>query len=204
MLVSPRRRIAALSAGTIRSRLIPALAVTLVVAMLALLGWAMFAPKSETVSQDGRIDAPGVFVPIKGRTAPNFDWVDFSGQNISLKDFRGKTVVLNFWASWCDSCKAEAPLLSHVAPTLDSNKTVILGIDALDARADGQQFMQQYGLTFRSAFDANGSVAVDYGISGMPETFIISPSGKLVGKFFGAITKPEQVSEAVAAAEAAG
>lgn len=190
----------AISPGTIRTRVIPAFAITLVVLLLALLGWAMFAPKSQTVSENGRIDAPGVFVPIKGRMAPDFQLVDFSGKNMTLKEFRGKTVVINFWASWCDACKTEAPLLSQIAPTLDSSKVVLIGVDSLDAENDAQQFIQQYGVSYRTGIDSSGSVAVDYGISGMPETFIVGPDGKLAGKFFGAVTSEQELASAVSQA----
>ena len=190
----------AISSGTIRTRVIPAFAIVAVAAMLALLGWAMFGPKSQTVSENGRIDAPGVFVPIKNRTAPDFQLVDFNGQNMSLQEYKGKTIILNFWASWCTACTSEAPLLSRIAPTLDPSKVVLIGVDSLDAQNDAKNFIQQYGINYRTGFDASGSVAVDYGISGMPETFIISPNGKLVGKFFGAVTSPDQLTAAVAQA----
>ena len=193
---------AAGSAGTrstslVRSRLIPIFALTVVVLLLALMAWAIVAPHKETVSQNGRIDAPGVFVPIQNRTAPDFKINDFSGNPVALSDYRGKVVFVNFWASWCDACKDEAPLLAQISKTLDPNQAVIVGVDALDQEPDGQTFAKQYGITYTNGFDDKGSVAVDYGISGMPETFVVGPSGKLVGKFYGAITSPDQVTQAI-------
>jgi cytochrome c biogenesis protein CcmG/thiol:disulfide interchange protein DsbE len=187
----------------IRSRLIPAFALTVVVLLLGLLAWAVFAPHSETVSQNGRIDAPGKFIPISGRSAPDFRISDFNGNPVALSDYRGKVVFVNFWASWCDACKDEAPLLASVSKTLDPNQAVIIGVDALDQEPAGKTFAQQYGITYTNGFDDTGSVAVDYGISGMPETFVISPTGKLVGKFYGAITAPDQVTQAIRTATGA-
>jgi cytochrome c biogenesis protein CcmG/thiol:disulfide interchange protein DsbE len=186
-----------ISSVRIRSRIIPALALTLVVLLLALLAWAILAPHPQTVSENGRIDAPGQFVPIKGRTAPTFQVADFSGKQLSLSDYRGKVVLLNFWASWCDACKDEAPLLSRVSGTLDGQQAVIIGMDSLDQETDGRDFAKQYGISYTNGFDDSGSVAVDYGVSGMPETFVISPTGQLVGKFYGAITAPDQVTDAI-------
>lgn len=189
------------SGSMLRGRLIPAFALTLVVLMLALLGWSVFGAHQETVSQNGRIDAPGVFVPIKNRTAPTFQLSDFDGRPVSLSDYRGRVIFVNFWASWCDACKDEAPLLSRIGASLDPSQAVIIGVDALDQQPAGRAFAQQYGLTYPSGFDASGSVAVDYGISGLPETFVVSPSGKLVGKFYGAITSPDQVTQAIKQAQ---
>jgi cytochrome oxidase Cu insertion factor (SCO1/SenC/PrrC family) len=87
---------------SVRGRIIPGIAIALVVGLLALLAWTLLGPKSDDVAQNGRINAPGVFIPFTNRTAPDFTVTDFNtGKKVSLKDLRGKTVILNFWASWC-------------------------------------------------------------------------------------------------------
>jgi cytochrome c biogenesis protein CcmG/thiol:disulfide interchange protein DsbE len=180
---------------SVRGRIIPGIAITLVVGLLALLAWTLLGPKADDVAQNGRINAPGVFIPFKNRTAPNFTITDFNtGKEITLADFRGKTVVLNFWASWCVPCQTEAPLLSSYNATNTSSNVVVIGIAAWDVASDSKTFLQQYGLTYLNGPDSNGSIAIAYGVAGVPETFVVGPDGKLMGKFPGAVTSPDQLT----------
>jgi cytochrome c biogenesis protein CcmG/thiol:disulfide interchange protein DsbE len=123
----------------------------------------------------------------------------FAGPPVSLSDFRGHPVVLNFWASWCVPCREEAPLLQHVWEEFHPRGLVVVGVDTQDLAAPAREFVARYGLSFPSVRDADGSVARRFGTTGVPETFFIAANGLIVGKFPG-----EQVSPAVwrAAAEA--
>lgn len=179
---------------SVRGRIIPGIAIALVVGLLALLAWTLLGPKSADVAQNGRINAPGVFIPFTNRTAPDFTVTDFnSGKKISLKDFRGKTVILNFWASWCGPCQTEAPLLSTYNAEDAPANVVVIGIAAWDTSDQSKTFIQQYNLDYLNGPDSTGTIAIDYGVAGVPETFVVGPDGTLEGKFPGAVQSVEQI-----------
>ncbi len=184
--------------STVRGRIIPIVAVSLVVGLLALLAWTLLGPKSADTQQNGRINAPGVFIPFQNRDAPNFSFTDFNtGKKVSLSDLKGKTVVLNFWASWCPPCQTEAPLINDYAKSNASGDVVVVGVAVWDVKSDSEKFIQQYGIQYMNGSDASGTIAIDYGVAGVPETFIISPDGKLKGKFPGAVNTADQLTNAL-------
>ena len=184
--------------AAIRGRIIPIIAVSLVVGLLALLAWTLLAPKPADTAEAGRINAPGVFVPIGDRNAPDFTITDFNtGKKVSLSDYRGKTVVINFWASWCPPCQTEAPLLNNYVSEHNSGNFVVLGVAIWSLSSDSEKFVQQYGLSYINGQDNSGMIAIDYGVAGVPESFVVGPDGKIVGKFPGAVTTPEQLTDAL-------
>jgi cytochrome c biogenesis protein CcmG/thiol:disulfide interchange protein DsbE len=183
---------------SVRGRIIPGIAIALVIGLLALLAWTLLGPKSADVAQNGRINAPGVFIPFTNRTAPDFTVTDFnSGKKISLRDFRGKTVILNFWASWCGPCQTEAPLLSTYNAEDAPANVVVIGVAAWDTRDQSKTFIQQYNLDYLNGPDSTGTIAIDYGVAGVPETFVVGPDGRLEGKFPGAVQSVEQIKTAL-------
>jgi cytochrome c biogenesis protein CcmG, thiol:disulfide interchange protein DsbE len=185
---------------SVRGRIIPGIAIALVVGLLALLAWTLLGPQNEDVAQNGRINAPGVFIPFNNRMAPNFTVTDFTtGKKITLSDFRGKTVILNFWASWCVPCQTEAPLLSNYSANDASSNVVLIGVAAWDVASDSKTFIQQYGLSYLNGPDSDGTIAIAYGVAGVPETFVVGPDGKLMGKFPGAVTSTTQLTNTLKA-----
>ncbi len=103
--------------------------------------------------------------------------------------FKGKAVMLNFWASWCDPCKHEAPLLQATWQHVKGQGIVFLGIDFEDRQSDGLSFLQTYGITYPNVIDTNGSVAINYGVTGVPETVFIDRHGVFVHKVIGELTE---------------
>ena len=97
----------------------------------------------------------------------------------SLAALRGKVVVLNFWASWCEPCQVEAPLLERAQRTLLSHGATVLGITYKDASPDSKGFVRQFRITYPNLRDGDGSFAHSYGTDQLPETFVIDRLGRV-------------------------
>lgn len=121
--------------------------------------------------------------PKVGGPAPAFVLQRLSGDgSVSLRSLRGKTVVLNFFASWCDPCKREAPVLEQVWRQDRSKDVVVLGVDANDSRGDAERFLHAHGVTYPIVFDHDGLVASSrYDISNLPVTYVLNARGRIVG-----------------------
>ena len=92
---------------------------------------------------------------------------------------RGKTIVLNFWASWCGPCRDEMPLLQQGSKRWHGKDVVFVGIDAKDVRGDARKFLARYGVTYQNVYDGKGSMIGRYGVTGYPETYFIDKTGKV-------------------------
>jgi cytochrome c biogenesis protein CcmG, thiol:disulfide interchange protein DsbE len=144
-------------------------AVGVVAALLGLLGWKVLK---------GEESAAGV-----GEPAPEFALDRLSGEGeISLADYRGKPLVINFFASWCLPCKDEAPVLQETWERYRGQGLVVLGIDANDFRGDGRKFVERHGLTYPVAFDGKGSTLGRFGLTGFPETYFVAPDGTIAAE----------------------
>lgn len=156
------------------------------IGLLALLGSQLLTPAQNQNSSGANSS------PLLGHPAPNFTLVALSHAPmpaIQLTSFKGKPIVLNFWASWCDPCKHEAPLLEAVWQRVQSQGVVFLGVDYDDTQGDGLAFVQNYGITYRSVMDTDGAVAINYGVTGVPETFFIDRHGMIVQRVIGELTQ---------------
>ena len=105
-------------------------------------------------------------------------------EKISFSKYKNKRFILNFFASWCLPCKIEAPLLNKV-----SSKIPIIGIAYKDKEEDMIKFLKNYGNPFNEiGVDELGSIAIEWGVYGVPETFLIDENGKIIYKYAGAIS----------------
>jgi cytochrome c biogenesis protein CcmG, thiol:disulfide interchange protein DsbE len=101
------------------------------------------------------------------------------GEKASLSDYRGRVVVLNFWASWCDPCRDESPLLDRWHRRIEPRGGTVLGIDILDVADDARDFVEEYGLDYPQLRDGEGKTLSEYGIVAYPETFVIDKRGRI-------------------------
>jgi cytochrome c biogenesis protein CcmG/thiol:disulfide interchange protein DsbE len=123
----------------------------------------------------------------KPAAAFTLDRLDGAGQ-LSLADYRGKVVVLNFWASWCIPCKQENPALAAVWERYRSTGDVVLiGVLYQDSVDAAREYTARLGNTWPSVIDDNGQTAIAYGVFGIPETFFIAPDGIVAGRHVGPI-----------------
>jgi cytochrome c biogenesis protein CcmG/thiol:disulfide interchange protein DsbE len=152
------------------------LALACVAGLLALLVWQLGHQQH----------APGV-----GAAAPAFTLHRLEGPGrISLASYRGKPVVLNFWASWCEPCKGEAAVLERDWTSYRNRGVVFLGVDYHDLASDARRFVSAHELTFPMLEDGSGKVTGDYGISQVPETYVLNRQGRVVLHLAGPITDP--------------
>ncbi len=132
--------------------------------------------------------------PIVGHPAPGFSLTALgpaaAKSTLSLADFKGKAIVLNFWASWCAPCKEELPLLENTWKQMQAQgkDVIFIGIDYQESSSAAASFLQQNGVTYPAALDASGTVASKYGIASLPDTFFINRNGTVISKELREIT----------------
>ena len=126
--------------------------------------------------------------PLVGKPAPAFALAQLHdpSRQLGTTDLRGQVWLLNVWASWCVSCRVEHPLLLQLAK---AKLVPVIGLDYKDKREDGMQWLGKFGNPYTlSAYDADGRVGIDYGVYGVPETFVIDAAGRVRYKHAGPIT----------------
>ncbi|MDZ4672528.1 MAG: redoxin domain-containing protein [Phototrophicales bacterium] len=128
--------------------------------------------------------------------APTFNFTTFDDETFNLADFRGKVVVLNFWAGWCLPCKDEAPELQSAWEYYESQDAdvVFLGIAYADNGPSSLKFLADYSITYLNAPDLGTRISDAYNISGVPETFIIDRDGNVVEFIYAGITRTRLIN----------
>jgi DsbE subfamily thiol:disulfide oxidoreductase len=121
-----------------------------------------------------------------GLDAPLFELKDVEGNTWRLADLKGKVVIINFWASWCDTCKEEKPYIMNVLNKFKNEKLIYLSILYNDKPSDAMSYLKSLGFNFPLLVD-DKQVAVAYGLTGIPETFIVDKNGMLAKKVIGGV-----------------
>jgi cytochrome c biogenesis protein CcmG/thiol:disulfide interchange protein DsbE len=133
-------------------------------------------------------DPHSVRSPLVGRLAPAFSLVPVGGGTpVALEALRGKTVVINFWATWCVPCFEEHAALTEAARSM--RDVQFLGIVYEDEEVRTREFLRQRGSSYQSLMDPEARTAIAYGIFGVPETFFIDGNGRIVEKFVGPLDR---------------
>ena len=158
-----------------RRFVVPGVVIAAAVALLALLAFGVFnqGTSSSIDSSVRRGDLPvaprsTLALPVLG-----------SSRTQSLAGLRGKVVVLNVFASWCDPCKTEAPILEQEQRKLARQNATILGVTYLDNSSDSERFVRQQHISYPVVRDVSGNFVRSFGTTGVPETFVINRQGKI-------------------------
>lgn len=128
---------------------------------------------------------PDTNVPTLGKPAPDFTLVDRQGKTWTLSELKGQVVFVNFWATWCAPCREEMPSMQELYERLPKDKFKMLAIFNKDEPALVDSFTKKLGITMPILDDQANNVGVKYGLTGLPETFIINKKGIIVRKFIG-------------------
>lgn len=155
-------------------RLLQAVALGFVAFLLVLLGLRVLA-NDHAAALAANVQAG------KAPPAPQFTLPRLDGRgSVNLAAFRGKVVLLNFWASWCVPCKQEAGMMEAAWRRWRGKGVVFLGVDAQDFSSDAERFIRAHGITYPNLHDGAGGTSSRYGVTGFPETWFIDRRGKLV------------------------
>ncbi|GIN90901.1 peroxiredoxin family protein [Siminovitchia terrae] len=158
--------------------------------------------KSNSETEDVKVadeNVPGVNLSEvkEGKMAPDFELVTLNGETVKLSDYRGKKVILNFWATWCPPCRAEMP---HMQNFYEQNKDngieiVAVNLTKMDkGRMEIDKFVKEYGLTFDIPLDEEGDIGMQYQAFTIPTSYIIDTNGKIASKVVGPMDEPTMES----------
>lgn len=120
-----------------------------------------------------------------GKPAPDFDTLDLDGKIWSLSKLKGKVVFINFWATWCSPCREEMPSMQRLYTKLPKDKFEMIALFNNDKKPAVRKFVSQLGLTFPILSDEHNFAGTKYGLTGLPETFIVDKQGVIREKIIG-------------------
>jgi cytochrome c biogenesis protein CcmG, thiol:disulfide interchange protein DsbE len=163
-----------------------------VVGLLGLLGWAVVS----SGGAPGGLGVNRVFgrVDVEDKPASDFNLELLEGGDLALSDLRGKVVLVDFWASWCPPCRQEAQTLAQVYQEYADQPVEFVGVDIWDRREDALEYINNYNVPYPNGIDEKGTILIDYGVTGIPEKFIIDQNGVLRQKLVGP-TRPETLQK---------
>jgi cytochrome c biogenesis protein CcmG, thiol:disulfide interchange protein DsbE len=154
-------------------RPVPIAVICAVLALVALLAYGLAANEPNR-------EVEGALAQGTREPAPALELPRLSGNGTqSLEDYRGRVVVLNFWASWCKPCREESPLLDRWHERMKRRDGTVLGVDTLDLTTDARDFINEYELSYPMLRDGEGETRESFGIVGFPETFVIDRRGRI-------------------------
>jgi cytochrome c biogenesis protein CcmG, thiol:disulfide interchange protein DsbE len=159
-----------------QSRLSTIIIFALVLGLLAVLGWGLVRVTS------GQVDSG---------MAPDFTITSFAGDTITLSEFRGQVVIINFWASWCPPCREEAAYLEATWRKYRDQGVVFIGVDYTDTEKEALAYMEEFDITYFNGPDVGTRISQAYRMAGVPETYYVAKNGELRGLKIGPLAPPE-------------
>ena len=161
-------------------------------AFLAILVWA-------SLQTGGRAGGLGVntefgVAEVEKEPAKDFALDVQSGDTLVLSDLEGKVVMVDFWASWCAPCRQEAAVLEETYQQFAGTDVEFVGVNIWDLPDNAAAYLVDFGISYPNGVDAEGVIAIDYGVKGIPEKFFIDRHGNIRQKFVGPI-RPEKLQE---------
>ncbi len=171
-----------------RSRALPLILLVIPVAfVLVLLIWGLVRD-GEGSGRPGVNIAFGE-VPVSAPEGSDFQLPLLGGGEVSLSNLSGKIIVVDFWSSWCPPCNAEAPVLADAHRKWRDQGVEFIGVAIWDNSEEVQKFATRHGIEYPVALDEKGEAAIEFGLTGIPEKFFITPDGRITKKVVGPNTK---------------
>ena len=133
--------------------------------------------------------------PLVGRAAPNFTLPQLDGPPVTLAKLRGQIVVINFWASWCTECQVEQAALDQTWQQFRDSGVVVIGVDFEDSTGAARGYVRTDDVTYPVVEDSSSKTALAYGLRGVPETFVVNSSGRIVKHVIGPVGGAALTSE---------
>ena len=161
-----------------------------------LVGFVLLASLTALPAFDGW--SMGSRVPTVGMQAEDFRLTDLGGKSQSLSQYRGKIVLVNFWATWCKPCKTEMPAMQAIYDKLRDKGFVVLAVNELEDDAKVREYIKQYGYTFPVLMDRDNKVANQFGVFGLPVSVFIDREGRVQEYIKGGLLTEQKIDETVA------
>jgi peroxiredoxin len=143
---------------------------------------------ADTISEDGRTSDSHAGPLRQGSVAPDFTLPDLEGQRVSLSEWRGRPVLINFWATWCGPCELEMPTIQAAYEAHQDDGLVVLAVAVDDTEGNVKRFFQKRDLTIRPLMD-DGSASRAYQVFGLPTSFLVQEDGKIAAVHAGLLTE---------------
>ena len=138
------------------------------------------SPETDRLLRDmGVTKVPHLAPPV------DFSLLDLYGKKVILSDFKGKIVFLNFWATWCPSCREEMPSMQRLYTRFKDKDFTMVAVSMNEPASVVKKFFKDYNLTFASLLDSKGEIGAQFGVRAIPMTFILDRDGGIIGKAFG-------------------
>jgi cytochrome c biogenesis protein CcmG/thiol:disulfide interchange protein DsbE len=153
-------------------------------AAVLLTALAVFLVAKGAVAKEHLFEAMGM-AKVAGQKAPDFTLSGVDGTQVSLQQYKGKVIFLNFWATWCIPCREEMPALEKLHHTYRAQDLVVLAIDLKESPEQVKAFFEKHALSFPSVIDPNGAVFRAYSVTGMPTTYLIGRDGTILARGIG-------------------